>query len=68
MKPLLEPLPLNVKIVTADAMHAQVEHARYLKEDKNADYLTVKANQPGLLRDIQNLKDQDFSPCASGNQ
>lgn len=65
MKPLLDPLDLNGKIVTADAMHTQVEHARYLKEDKNADYLfTVKANQPGLLKDIQDLKDQDFSPCA----
>jgi hypothetical protein len=65
MKPLLDPLDLQGKTVTADAMHAQVEHARYLKEDKNADYLfTIKANQPGLLNDIQDLKDQDFSPCA----
>jgi hypothetical protein len=69
MKPLMEPLDLNGKIITADAMHAQVEHARYLKEEKNADYLfTVKANQPGLLKDIKDLGNQDFSPCASGNQ
>jgi hypothetical protein len=40
-----------------------------LKEEKNADYLfTVKANQPGLLKDIKDLGNQDFSPCASGNQ
>ena len=69
MKPLLDPLDLNGKIVTADALHAQVEHARYLKEDKNADYVfTVKANQPCLLKDIKDLDNQDFSPCASRNK
>ena len=26
----------------------------------------VKANQPGLLEDIQSLDDADFFPCASG--
>ena len=67
MKPLLEPLELTGKIVTADAMHAQSDHARYIVEEKKADYLfTVKANQPGLLEDIQSLDDADFFPCASG--
>jgi hypothetical protein len=67
MKPLLEPLELAGKVITADAMHAQVEHARYIVEEKQADYLfTVKANQPGLLDDIQNLEDADFFPCVSG--
>lgn len=67
MKPLLDPLELTGKIITADALHAQVEHARYIVENKKADYLfTVKANQPGLLEDIQGLDDANFFPCASG--
>lgn len=37
--------------------------ARYLVEDKGADYLfTVKGNQPTLLSDIQLLGEADFSP------
>ncbi len=31
-QPLLDPLDLSGKVVTADALHTQVEHARYLKE------------------------------------
>lgn len=62
-RPLLEPLDLQGKTVTADAMHAQVEHARFLVEDKQADYVfTVKDNQPTLLQDIQALDDSSFSP------
>lgn len=63
VKPLLDPLDLEGKVVTADAMHAQVEHARYIVEDKKADYvLTVKANQPTLMREIDAMDDGLFSP------
>ena len=62
-RPLLAPLDLQGKTVTADAMHAQVEHARFLVEEKQADYVfTVKDNQPTLLQDIQTLDDSSFSP------
>lgn len=62
-EPLLEPLELKGKVVTADAMHTQTKLARYLVEDKHADYLfQVKENQPGLLRDIQDLDASDFFP------
>ena len=62
-RPLLEPLDLEGKVVTADAMHTQREFARWLKEDKGANYVfTVKDNQPTLLKDIQSLDDQAFSP------
>jgi len=55
---VLEPLPLQGKVVTADAMHTQRELARFLVEDKQADYaLTVKDNQPTLKRDIQTCFD-----------
>lgn len=64
VQPLLDPLDLNEKVVTADAMHTQVAFAQYLKEKKNADYVfVVKENQPTLLKDIQDLDDQAFSPC-----
>jgi len=62
-KPLLEPLDLAGKVVTADAMHTQREHARHLVEDKHADYLfTVKGNQGSLQEALEALDDSLFSP------
>lgn len=63
-KPLLDPLDLKGVVVTADAIHAQANNARYLVEEKGADYVfTVKANQRSLFDDIAILDDSDFSPC-----
>lgn len=62
-QPLLDPVDLKGKIVTADALHTQVEHATYLKEQKEADYFfTVKGNQGTLLKSIEDLDDEVFSP------
>jgi predicted transposase YbfD/YdcC len=48
-KPLLEPLPLRDVVITADAMQATRENARWLTEDKHAFYLLpVLGNQPRL--------------------
>ena len=48
-QPLLNSLDLKDKVVTADALHTQVEHARYLKEDKEADYFfTAQLTQEGF--------------------
>jgi hypothetical protein len=56
IKPLLAPLPLEGAIVTADAMHTQTETARYIVDEKKADYLlTVKDNQPTLKAEIESL-------------
>lgn len=56
IEPLLDPIPLAGRVVTADALHTQVETARYLVEDKQAHYLfTVKDNQPTLKADIASL-------------
>lgn len=56
IKPLLEPLPLEGALVTADALHTQRDTARFLVEEKKADYLFVaKDNQPALRRDIELL-------------
>jgi hypothetical protein len=63
LKPLLEPLPLRGRVVTADALHTQRETARFLVEDKQAHYLlTVKENQPTLYADLQALDTAHFPP------
>jgi len=63
LKPLVEPLNIQGKVVTTDALHTQVETARYLKEEKSADYvMIVKGNQPTLLHDMQAIEEADFSP------
>ena len=62
-RPLLEGLDLTGALVTADAMHTQREHARFLVEDKGADYLfQVKENQPSLLAQLKAIPEADFSP------
>ena len=63
MKELLAPLDLAGAVVTADALHTQRETARYLVEDKQADYLfTVKENQSTLYWDLARLPQRVFSP------
>lgn len=65
VKPLLEDLTLHGVVVTADALHTQKGTARYLVEEKEADYLfTVKGNQPSLLDSIDLLGLTSFSPSA----
>ena len=65
VKPLLDPLPLRGRVVTADALHTQVETTRYLVEDKKAHYLfIVKDNQSTLKIDIAGLQMEALPPCA----
>ena len=65
LPPLLDGLPLAGVVVTADALHTQTETARYLVEDKQADYvLTVKDNQPTLRQDIADLHLDALPPSA----
>jgi len=69
LQPLLTPLDLQERVVTVDALHTQKETARYLVEDKQADYLfTVKENQKTLYQDIADLKLVDFPPSAPNNR
>jgi len=68
-KVLLDPLDLSGAVVTADALHTQHETARYLVEDKEADYLfTVKENQPTLYWDLARLPQRAFSPGAKNHR
>lgn len=61
-RPLLEGLELKGALVTADAMHTQREHARFVVEDKLADYLfQVKANQPKLLEAVEAIDEAAYS-------
>jgi len=65
VKPWLDPLNIEGAVVTGDALHTQTETARYLIEDKKADYLfTVKDNQPTLKQDIADLRLGAFPPAA----
>lgn len=67
-EPLLSTVDSNLGmagvVVTADALHTQRAHARYLVEDLGADYvLTVKENQPTLFAQLDALP-WDESPVA----
>lgn len=56
VRPLIHNLPIAGALVTADALHTQHETARFLVEEKKADYLfIVKDNQPTLRQDIELL-------------
>jgi len=57
VKPLFKGLDIEGSVVTGDALLAQREIARYIREEKRADYLfTVKGNQQELLEDIRALE------------
>ncbi|GAA3084196.1 hypothetical protein GCM10020000_83120 [Streptomyces olivoverticillatus] len=53
---LLAPFDLTGIVVTADALHTQREHVRFLTRDKQAHYLlVVKNNQPSLFTALRSL-------------
>jgi predicted transposase YbfD/YdcC len=56
---LLDRMDITGAVITADALHAQREHARYLAR-RGAHYvITVKRNQPGLHAQLAALPWQD---------
>jgi hypothetical protein len=68
LKELLEPLDLAGTTVTADAMHTQKDTARFLVEDKKADYVFIaKDNQPTVRRNIADLNLRAFPPSGGKN-
>ena len=59
-QPLLAAVDITGVVVTADALHTQRDHARYLVEERGADYvLTVKQNQPTLFACLDALPWQE---------
>jgi predicted transposase YbfD/YdcC len=60
-QPLLDSLDLAGRVVTADALHTQREHAEWLVTVKQAAYLLiVKANQPTLRHQLTALPWRDI--------
>ncbi|MFB3110945.1 MAG: ISAs1 family transposase [Gemmatimonadales bacterium] len=69
VQPLLENLDIEGAVVTADALHTQKETARFIVEEKKADYVfTVKGNQPTLRADIELLQLEAFPPSGDDGQ
>ncbi|WP_327588945.1 transposase [Nonomuraea sp. NBC_00507] len=55
-QPLLQHLDLHDCVITANALHAQRDHATFLVEQKRAHYvLIVKKNQPTLYAQVKRL-------------
>ncbi|MET7784847.1 ISAs1 family transposase [Streptomyces sp. NPDC005388] len=55
-RPLLEPLDLTGAVVTFDALLTQTDHAKFLVEEKEANYIAVlKANHPTLHALVKDL-------------
>ena len=61
---VLQTIPLQGAIVTADALHTQVETARQVVEQGGEYVFTVKANQPSLHQTLAAL-DWRFSPSVT---
>ena len=67
LRPMLEAVPLERVIVTADAMHAQQEAAHFLTQEKGADDLfTLKGNQPSVQDKALQLLGSAFPPSTQG--
>lgn len=63
IKPLIDDIPAEGAVITADALLAQRDIARHIVEAKKAHYLfTVKDNQKTLLNDIKSLRMEAFPP------
>ncbi len=62
LRPLFGGLDISGCLVTADAMHAQRDHATFLVEEKDAGFLLfVKENQPKLFWAIAGLAEEKWS-------
>ena len=63
VRQLLDHIDLEGRLVETDAMHTQDETVQKLLYEKGADYIvTIKDNQPTLLKTAQNLLAQDVPP------
>jgi predicted transposase YbfD/YdcC len=68
-KPLLDPLPLQGVVITADAMQTTKENARWIVADKHAHYLLpVLGNQPSLNAALDALDWENTPVTAATSQ
>ena len=66
LRPMLQDKLLDGVVVTADAMQAQQDAARFLQQEKGAAYLfTLKGNQPSVQEKAQRLLAGAFPPCGA---
>jgi hypothetical protein len=56
---LLDRIEITGAVISADALHAQREHARYLARRRAHYVITVKRNQPGLYAQLAALPWRD---------
>jgi predicted transposase YbfD/YdcC len=67
LRPMLQDVTLHGVIVTSDAMQAQQDAARFLTQEKGAEYFfSLKGNQPSVQEKAGRCLDGSFSPSASG--
>jgi len=63
LQPMLESLPLDGVVVSADAMQAQQKAARFLVQEKGAEYFfSLKGNQPSIEAKAERLLTGAFPP------
>lgn len=68
LEPMLRNVPLDEIIVTADAMQAQQSAARFLSQEKGAQYFfSLKGNQPSIQEKAQNLLSAAFPPSTAAS-
>jgi hypothetical protein len=66
LRPMLQDVALDGVVVTADAMQAQQDGARFLTQEKGADYFfSLKGNQPSVEAAAERFLNRAFPPCAS---
>lgn len=67
LRPMLRDVTLHDVIVTADAMHTQQDTARFLVQEKGADYfLVLKGNQHSVQEAAERRLNRSFPPSAGG--
>jgi hypothetical protein len=65
LRPLLAGIDISGAVVTADAMHTQTDSAKFIVQEKHADYLfVVKDNQATLKNDIEALRLEGIPPSS----
>jgi hypothetical protein len=63
LRPMLQDIPLDGVVVTSDAMQAQQDAARFLTQEKGADYFfSLKGNQPSVQEAAARFLDRAFPP------
>lgn len=66
LRPMLQDVPLDNVVVTADAMQAQQMAARFIVQEKGGDYLfSLKGNQPSIQEKSAALLNSAFPPSIS---